>query len=257
MVKECTIQQDLPIVEQSAIPTKPEEVVVVTSVAIEEELSPLATPELDISDEPITIPTSASAILTPLPKIDSPETIIDVRKEAAVEAQPLVPLVENDSKYQRFSSPPILKSIKEESSSLPTENLHNSPASITANGHAASGNKQRLVSPYLNSLKNRREICKSDEIIKKSTIHDILWNRQELTKDFATMNGLTNGSNCWNNNNNSSRDSCETAATISMIRGANSCSKDTLLYIDQQHNGLSISDDEDDLLENSRALWVS
>lgn len=52
--------------------------------------------------------------------------------------------------------------------------------------------------------------------------------------------------------------------TMQMIRGANSCSKDTLLFIDQSHQSLSHSflaataDDEsdDDLLEGQRSLWV-
>lgn len=40
--------------------------------------------------------------------------------------------------------------------------------------------------------------------------------------------------------------------TIAMIRGSNSCSKDTLLFIDQQNHGLL----DDDYLGN-RSLWVS
>lgn len=40
--------------------------------------------------------------------------------------------------------------------------------------------------------------------------------------------------------------------TIAMIRGSNSCSKDTLLFIDQQNHSLM----EDDYLSN-RSLWVS
>lgn len=40
--------------------------------------------------------------------------------------------------------------------------------------------------------------------------------------------------------------------TIAMIRGSNSCSKDTLLFIDQQNHGLM----DDDYLSN-RSLWVS
>lgn len=39
--------------------------------------------------------------------------------------------------------------------------------------------------------------------------------------------------------------------TIAMIRGSNSCSKDTLLFIDQQNHSLM----EDDYLSN-RSLWV-
>lgn len=53
--------------------------------------------------------------------------------------------------------------------------------------------------------------------------------------------------------------------TMQMIRGANSCSKDTLLFIDQSHQSLSHSylaataddDSDDDLLEGQRSLWVS
>lgn len=42
---------------------------------------------------------------------------------------------------------------------------------------------------------------------------------------------------------------------VCMIRGANSCSKDTLLFIDQpSHNFLSESDD---MMDNRRSLWVS
>lgn len=41
--------------------------------------------------------------------------------------------------------------------------------------------------------------------------------------------------------------------TISMIRGGNSCSKDTLLYIDQQTQSLI---DEDDVLIGNRSHWV-
>uniref|UniRef100_A0A182LZ04 ubiquitinyl hydrolase 1 n=1 Tax=Anopheles culicifacies TaxID=139723 RepID=A0A182LZ04_9DIPT len=52
---------------------------------------------------------------------------------------------------------------------------------------------------------------------------------------------------------------------VSLIRGANTCSKDTLLFIDQQNHGLDrvvLDDDEDpdDLLppgSGSRALWIS
>lgn len=40
--------------------------------------------------------------------------------------------------------------------------------------------------------------------------------------------------------------------TIAMIRGSNSCSKDTLLFIDQQNHSLM----DDDYLGN-RSLWVS
>lgn len=53
--------------------------------------------------------------------------------------------------------------------------------------------------------------------------------------------------------------------TMQMIRGANSCSKDTLLFIDQSHQNLSHNylattaddDSDDDLLEGQRSLWVS
>ncbi|XP_052895389.1 ubiquitin carboxyl-terminal hydrolase 31 [Anopheles moucheti] len=51
---------------------------------------------------------------------------------------------------------------------------------------------------------------------------------------------------------------------VSLIRGANTCSKDTLLFIDQQNHGLDRAvldddDDPDDLLPGSggRALWIS
>ncbi|XP_053663016.1 ubiquitin carboxyl-terminal hydrolase 31 [Anopheles marshallii] len=52
---------------------------------------------------------------------------------------------------------------------------------------------------------------------------------------------------------------------VSLIRGANTCSKDTLLFIDQQNHGLDRAvldddDDPDDLLppgSGSRALWIS
>ncbi|ETN67934.1 ubiquitin carboxyl-terminal hydrolase 43 [Anopheles darlingi] len=58
----------------------------------------------------------------------------------------------------------------------------------------------------------------------------------------------------------------ESGDAVSLIRGANTCSKDTLLYIDQQGHGLVdrvVLDDEDDpgdLLQGgggSRALWIS
>ncbi|XP_035792131.1 ubiquitin carboxyl-terminal hydrolase 31-like isoform X1 [Anopheles albimanus] len=58
----------------------------------------------------------------------------------------------------------------------------------------------------------------------------------------------------------------DTGDAVSLIRGANTCSKDTLLYIDQQGHGLvdrvvlDDDDDPDDLLPgggSSRALWIS
>uniref|UniRef100_A0A2M4A732 ubiquitinyl hydrolase 1 n=1 Tax=Anopheles triannulatus TaxID=58253 RepID=A0A2M4A732_9DIPT len=58
----------------------------------------------------------------------------------------------------------------------------------------------------------------------------------------------------------------DTGDAVSLIRGANTCSKDTLLYIDQQGHGLvdrvvlDDDDDPDDLLPGgggSRALWIS
>lgn len=51
---------------------------------------------------------------------------------------------------------------------------------------------------------------------------------------------------------------------VSMIRGANTCSKDTLLFIDQQSHAAGLDrvmmddeDDSDDMMSSSRALWVS
>ncbi|XP_049293795.1 ubiquitin carboxyl-terminal hydrolase 31 [Anopheles funestus] len=57
----------------------------------------------------------------------------------------------------------------------------------------------------------------------------------------------------------------DTGDAVSLIRGANTCSKDTLLFIDQQNHGLDRAvldgdDDPDDLLppgSGSRALWIS
>ncbi|XP_050073517.1 ubiquitin carboxyl-terminal hydrolase 43 [Anopheles maculipalpis] len=57
----------------------------------------------------------------------------------------------------------------------------------------------------------------------------------------------------------------EAGDAVSLIRGANTCSKDTLLFIDQQNHGLDrvvLDDDDDpnDLLppgSGSRALWIS
>lgn len=51
---------------------------------------------------------------------------------------------------------------------------------------------------------------------------------------------------------------------VSMMRGANTCSKDTLLFIDQQSHAAGLDrvmmddeDDSDDMMSNSRALWIS
>ncbi|XP_062553062.1 ubiquitin carboxyl-terminal hydrolase 31 isoform X2 [Armigeres subalbatus] len=51
---------------------------------------------------------------------------------------------------------------------------------------------------------------------------------------------------------------------VSMIRGANTCSKDTLLFIDQQSHATGLDrvmmddeDDSDDMMSSSRALWIS
>ncbi|XP_055607161.1 ubiquitin carboxyl-terminal hydrolase 31 [Uranotaenia lowii] len=50
---------------------------------------------------------------------------------------------------------------------------------------------------------------------------------------------------------------------VSMIRGANTCSKDTLLFIDQQSHATGLDrvvlddDDDEDLIGSGRALWIS
>ncbi|XP_053672097.1 ubiquitin carboxyl-terminal hydrolase 31 [Anopheles nili] len=83
---------------------------------------------------------------------------------------------------------------------------------------------------------------------------DILWreNMSELMhhrpSSFATYKGVLDAGDA-----------------VSLIRGANTCSKDTLLFIDQQGHGLDrvVLDDDDesgDLLppgSGSRALWIS
>lgn len=57
----------------------------------------------------------------------------------------------------------------------------------------------------------------------------------------------------------------ESEAMSSMIRGANTCSKDTLLFIDQQSHAAGLDrimlsdedDSDDDMMSSSRALWIS
>ncbi|XP_029726360.2 ubiquitin carboxyl-terminal hydrolase 31 [Aedes albopictus] len=64
------------------------------------------------------------------------------------------------------------------------------------------------------------------------------------------------------------KSSFEPQDAVSMIRGANTCSKDTLLFIDQQSHAAGLDrimlgddddddDDSDDMMGNSRALWIS
>lgn len=74
---------------------------------------------------------------------------------------------------------------------------------------------------------------------RQPNIHEIFWNDKSLVSTFSNFKKLE----CSNE-------------TISMIRGASSCSKDTLLYIDQQNSGL-LNDDDEDILGSSRALWVN
>lgn len=74
---------------------------------------------------------------------------------------------------------------------------------------------------------------------RQPNIHEIFWNDKSLVSTFNNFKKLE----CSNE-------------TISMIRGASSCSKDTLLYIDQQNAGL-LNDDDEDILGSSRALWVN
>lgn len=100
------------------------------------------------------------------------------------------------------------------------------------------------------------------QISKKHTIPSSSTTIQRGSLNFSEM--FSNGYRCEHNEYNNIRHSMSTTITamrqqqkenetIAMIRGASSCSKDTVLFMDQQN---SYIDDDNSYLGN-RSLWVS
>ena len=129
-----------------------------------------------------------------------------------------------------------------------------------------NGRISPIFKPHLSSLTNVSLSAFNTKI--NINFSDIITPSSSTTNCHLLTNNnhnLLTSSLINNNNNNHSGNLTNgtTADTISMIRGASSCSKDTLMYIDQQvqHNLINHIDDTDDEDNDNnsiigRSIWV-
>ncbi|CAO1355058.1 unnamed protein product [Diamesa serratosioi] len=104
-----------------------------------------------------------------------------------------------------------------------------------------------------------KECDKIEELMSQQAINNLLWddtNRHSDTVGKIKISDLISMDNIEHTVSSSLPKNymLKECDTISRIRGVSSCSKDTLLFIDQPS---LLNGDEDGMLENSRAHWIS
>ncbi|CAO1308484.1 unnamed protein product [Diamesa hyperborea] len=102
-----------------------------------------------------------------------------------------------------------------------------------------------------------KECDKIEELMSQQAINNLLWDDTNRHSDVGKIkiSDLISIENIEHTVSSSLPKNymLKECDTISRIRGVSSCSKDTLLFIDQPS---LLNGDEDGLLENSRAHWV-
>lgn len=196
---------------------------------------------------------------------DQPESKTET-VTAVIEAPNTMLTPENESSPDQqlpLSNETTPKQISPEKSDASSSN---NTISVTTPTNEASSPGLQTASDLVSSEKSDTSELKSFESSSRfslptthSQLQDILWRENTTMSDFISSH----------HHHHHHRPSSFTyksyeSDAVSMIRGANTCSKDTLLFIDQQSHAAGLDrvvldddDDTDDLMSSTRALWIS
>lgn len=136
--------------------------------------------------------------------------------------------------------------------------LRNIPAKKAENALSTSFPTQRSLWPFEN---HHNTIHTYTPILNRGSLNfnDMLTNNLRRERDVQLRHSLSTSLSQQRNSHSSDAKNklINVAAndTIAMLRGVSSCSKDTLIYIDQQSHHRSLMDEENNYMAN-QSLWV-
>lgn len=222
--------------------------------------------KVEIPDLPIIPKLDVNLNLDEIAPIDS--DTVEVVEEKPVETIPQI--VEEPAKISSESGSknltPIPSPVQELSPVKATSNKLNVVAEITpiSNLDEPTVEEPKEEIPK-KEARIEKESDKIEELMSQHAINNLLWDDTNQQKKRPDVNfrisdlinidtgvDLTTPCSTSLPKNYMLKD-CD---AISMIRGVNSCSKDTLLFIDQPGHGL-LDSEENGLLDSNRSLWVS
>ncbi|XP_058459184.1 ubiquitin carboxyl-terminal hydrolase 31 isoform X2 [Malaya genurostris] len=199
----------------------------------------------------VQVDVEVQAIVEPSEETKPTETLPS-EKEAAVK-----PLDKDIIKDEEFSGDPTTSEAASEEPSTPElrKSLIIDPPSIDEKHYSSS------------SVKSSDTSSRFSLPTTHSHFQDILWRENTTVSDFINSHHHHHNHHHHHSHHRPSSYTYKSyeSDAVSMIRGANTCSKDTLLFIDQQSHAAGLDrialddddDDVDDLMSSTRALWIS
>lgn len=238
----------------------------VEELKVEELKTPIAEEEVT-DEEPMPEPIKSLLNLDEIEAIDG-DDIPEVRSFTPV------PQLEGIAKHSKVDDVPIVVAAKtpekvmvvepvvvnEEMNSIKVivEMTPISPATTVTSSDNDDDEDEEEVEDVKVIVREVKECDKIEELMSQQAINNLLWDDTNRHSDVGKIKisdliAMENIEHTVSSSlpKNYMLKECD---TISRIRGVSSCSKDTLLFIDQPS---LLNGDEDGLLENSRAHWVS